>query len=144
MQTAMKLNKCFLAVSGSLVMLACGQGKGSAGKTELDDSLKNGFTNKAQAGNQFKNGLKEGKWAEYKNITGKPMADSNGASWTYLIVYKGGKKEGIVREYNWSGILITETPYVDGKRNGIKKEYYSSGKLYSLTSYEGGKKKWRL
>jgi antitoxin component YwqK of YwqJK toxin-antitoxin module len=139
MKTGIKLNSWLVLVS-CFFLPACSQNKSEAGKIELADSIKAGFTNKAEAKNEFRNGLKEGKWAEYYNSSYQPMKDSNGASWTKLIIYIAGKREGMVREYAWDGALMAETPYINGVKEGIRKEYYSSGKVYCEIPYSDGKR----
>lgn len=98
-----------------------------------------GFTNKAEAKNVLKDGVKEGKWMEYSNgdsiINIKDSAD---AVSYILVVYQGGKPVGIVREYYISGPLLSETPFSGGKENGVKKAYYPGGKLMGEMPYKDG------
>jgi antitoxin component YwqK of YwqJK toxin-antitoxin module len=105
------------------------------GQIEYPDS---GFTNKAEAKNITVNGLKEGKWVEYKFIdstnTIKPTKDSN-APYYELTVYKDDTPIGIVKGYYKSGKLATLKQYFKGKRNGIDKAYYENGKLGSAFPY---------
>ena len=97
----------------------------------LSDS---GFTNKAEAKNLMVNGLKEGKWFEYRSF----KLEGRKRHLRTLIVYKAGEPFGIVREYSkishkW--LLKRETPYKDGKKNGLEKCYYDDGKLSSTRPY---------
>ncbi|MGP8215648.1 MAG: toxin-antitoxin system YwqK family antitoxin [Bacteroidia bacterium] len=87
-----------------------------------------GFTNKAEARNEMKNKVKEGKWIEYISFSEEITQDT--AAPTYrLTEYKSGKPFGIVREYYKNGKMKSETPYKDGKINGTIKGYYDTGIL---------------
>ena len=99
--------------------------------------IDSGFTNKAEAKNIMVNGLKEGSWLEYfsDNYTPLKVADSDGAAYYTLTIYKTGKAEGIVREYFGTGNICSETRYVHGKKNGVKKDFYSSGAIFTTTPY---------
>jgi len=121
------------------------------------------FTNKSQAKNELKNGIKEGKWVEYIDNRDSITTDT-AAPFYKLTVYKSGKPFGIMREYTRKGILYIKIPYsdgkengdailyyddgvveedipcTDGKRNGVGRTYYISGALKSETSYADGKK----
>src|SRR5579872_2619509 len=83
------------------------------------------FTNRAEAQNSIKDGLKEGKWVEYLAVSDKGtlVVDSSSATCYRLTIYRAGKPCGVVKEYSMNGILLSETPYVQGKRNGVSKEY---------------------
>ena len=83
----------------------------------------NGFTNRKEAKNLTKNGLKEGKWVE---DIGEIIDDST--SYT-LVIYKAGKREGLARSYYENGILLSESPYVNDEINGVKRWYHSNGNL---------------
>src|SRR5207253_732870 len=102
-----------------------------------------GFTNKNEAKNQFENGLKEGKWIEYLDITGHTTTDTISPHDYCLTEYKAGKPFGIVRWYYMSGNIYCETPYNnDGKIDGVQQgyyEYYTTGKLGFETPYNDGK-----
>ena len=37
------------------------------------------------------------------------------------------EKNGLVKEYNYNGVLIFEGEYLNGKRNGKGKEFYDNG-----------------
>ena len=55
--------------------------------------------------------------------------------------YKDGKKDGTFKLYSETGKkIILETPYKDGKENGIEKAYYPAGELLVETPYKDGKK----
>jgi antitoxin component YwqK of YwqJK toxin-antitoxin module len=97
-----------------------------------------GFTHKAEAKNQMVNGLKEGKWCEFRAGGGTVTADSIKASFYTLTVYKAGKPYGIVRWYHKGGELKSEVPYTNGVENGVEK-VYSGGKLWLETIYTNGK-----
>jgi antitoxin component YwqK of YwqJK toxin-antitoxin module len=73
-----------------------------------------GFTNKAEATNQKINGLKEGKWIEYFELkNGAKVETKNKNAPIYrLTVYRGGKPDGVVREYYKNGELCNETLYL--------------------------------
>ena len=104
----------------------------------LQARAQEGFTNKAEAKNELKDGAKEGKWIEYTGGgTSTLKSDSEGASTYVLTVYKAGKPFGLVREYNISGELYSETPYTNGKINGVVKTYHESG-AHLETSYKDG------
>jgi len=96
-----------------------------------------GFPNKAEAKNQTVNGLKEGKWVGYINEKGDTTTDTS-APFYFICIYKAGKKNGIAKQYDKSGILLDEIPYLDDKINGVAKEYYTSGKLKSEATLTTG------
>jgi hypothetical protein len=58
----------------------------------------NGFTNKAEAKNEFRDSLKDGKWFEYVDSTQTYTTDTN-APYYSLTIYKTGKRYGIARIY---------------------------------------------
>jgi len=120
-----------------------------------------GFTNKAEARNELKNGVKEGKWIEYIDSSFNATTDST-APYYGLIIYNAGEKWGMIHEYYKNGKILTlmpsdltndvvikgyyengllhnETPYTSGKINGDRKEYYSSGELHSESQYVNDK-----
>ncbi|NNM94370.1 MAG: hypothetical protein HKL88_02775 [Bacteroidia bacterium] len=96
-----------------------------------------GFTNKAEAKNLVVNGMKEGKWIEYKNEDWKSTKDTNSSNYE-LIVYKADKPYGITRGYAKSK-LFYETPYIDGKANGLQKIFYEDGKVKVVFPCSEGK-----
>lgn len=119
-----------------------------------------GFTNKSEAKNKMVNGDKNGKWIRwYNNEDGGALADTSGALYYSLSIYKEGKLNGVDRWYYRSGKLFSNAYYIMGKpdgmyklfyengklrwegfytngfKNGLAKEYYESGKLKSETTY---------
>ena len=42
---------------------------------------------------------------------------------------KNGKMEGVVKEWNIDGVLISDTKYSGGLKNGIEKQFYDNGKI---------------
>ena len=86
-----------------------------------------GFTNKAEATNQLKHGLKDGKWFEYLDSNGNITSNKNTPYYS-LTVYKDGKAYGIARSYYKTGTLQGELPYKNGEINGLYKGYYESGR----------------
>jgi antitoxin component YwqK of YwqJK toxin-antitoxin module len=108
------------------------------GQQVLPDS---GFTNKIEAKNLKVNGKKEGKWCEYVkgvllSINESDITNDTNLAFSYrLIVYKGGKRNGIVRQYYMNGKLLGEKMYVNGKENGMEKWYYENRMLKSETHY---------
>jgi antitoxin component YwqK of YwqJK toxin-antitoxin module len=120
----------------------------------LSAMAQQGFTNKAEARNQLKNGLKDGKWLEYLDVESLITKDTS-APYYCLTVYSLGKPYGIVREYHKNGMLASETPYLNGKINGVEKWYYDKGALWfeipytdntingiQKAYYENGKLNW--
>jgi antitoxin component YwqK of YwqJK toxin-antitoxin module len=125
----------------------------------FSQTTNSGFTNRNEAKNQTINGLKEGKWVEYKYDEGGPTTDTNASVYT-LTIYKAGKPDGMVRMYykhqlvsespyvkgvkngveidyyDKGGALQQKMPYVDGKRNGIDTGYYKDGKIMSIATYK--------
>jgi antitoxin component YwqK of YwqJK toxin-antitoxin module len=107
--------------------------------TMPDDS---GFTNKAEAKNEMKDSLKEGKWIEYYDDYGHISSAKYSENY-HLTIYKHGKPVGIVRNYyTRPGVdaLTAVYPYTDGKLNGLVKKYTQGGLLYSWTPYINGEK----
>ncbi len=102
-------------------------------------SITNGFTNKAEAQNKIKNGLKEGKWIEYLDKNEVIIADTNAALLYYLTFYKAGSPCGIKREYYKNGKLYSEATFINGKLNGVSKGYYESGGLLFEIPLKDGK-----
>jgi antitoxin component YwqK of YwqJK toxin-antitoxin module len=122
-----------------------------------------GFTDKSEAGNELKNGQKEGKWVEYADSADKIVTRAN-APFYYLTIYKSGKPFGIVREYDKTGIIQSETPYVNGladgfetligdnnstvgaipfvkgKKEGIASFYFADGKVMTEVPYKNDEK----
>ncbi len=94
-----------------------------------------GFTSKAQAKNEMKNGVKNGNWLEYSDGTGKVVPDTS-APYYNLTVYKKGLKNGLENEFSKNGKLICSLPYKDDKLNGTAKYYDSKGKLTGETSFK--------
>lgn len=106
----------------------------------LSVRAQNGYTNKAEAKNELKNGAKEGKWLEYTGGgTSILRSDSEGAVTYVLTVYKSGKPLGVVREYDMNDNLTRETPYQNGDINGVEKMYHDNG-AHLETPYKNGKK----
>mgnify|MGYP000896226819 CR=1 FL=1 len=52
---------------------------------------------------------------------------------------KKGQKEGVWKEYDTKGNLISEDSYSDGKYEGPSKNYYANGKVYEEYVYRRGK-----
>lgn len=105
-----------------------------------DDSAGRGFTNKAEAKNLLVNGLKEGKWVEYTNRTGRIVKTDEG--FYRLTVYKADEPYGIVRDYvntDNGGHLLIETSYKNGKLNGLRKEYTITGQVDKETPFVDGR-----
>lgn len=97
-----------------------------------------GFTNKAEAKNEVKNGLKEGKWIEWTDSS--LISDPEGLGQYTLVVYKAGKLNGIASTYLVRGDLMSQVPYTNGKENGVATSYYDlTGRLRSQTPYINGK-----
>ncbi len=92
------------------------------GQTPIDS----GFTNKAEAKNLMVNGLREGKWVEYRGDYVDSI-DTLTAYW--LTVYKKGKYYGINRGYYKSGKMHIEASVKNDIADGTWKEYYENGKL---------------
>ena len=96
-----------------------------------------GFIDKAEAKNELKNGVKEGKWIEYSfydfNISDNSSVPCNNSY--RLTVYKSGVPFGIQRVYKCNGELWVEIIYIGGIDNRIEKIYYSNGTLKSLSPY---------
>jgi antitoxin component YwqK of YwqJK toxin-antitoxin module len=93
-----------------------------------------GFTNKAEAKNEMRNGVKEGKWVEYVDSSFNTISDTN-APYYSLEIYKEGEVCGIYHAYYKSGKIRTEVPFTNGKKNGLLKEYYEGGELMSETPF---------
>jgi antitoxin component YwqK of YwqJK toxin-antitoxin module len=93
------------------------------------------FTDKSEAKNQTINGLKEGKWLEYKDKHGKVLTDTDNADYYVLTIYKADKPYGIAHKYYKSGKLQEETPYVDGKINGVDSMYNETGVLSAISTW---------
>jgi antitoxin component YwqK of YwqJK toxin-antitoxin module len=94
----------------------------------------NGFTNKEDAKNRTINGLKQGKWIEYRNSKYKPTTIDS-AQYYILTFYKDDKPEAVQRIYYNSGKLYSETPFSNGKKNGVVKSFYENGQLWTESSY---------
>ncbi len=124
---------------------------GQQATPEYPDS---GFTNKAEAKNQFVNKLKEGKWIDYMGrdgdtdnymltvyLKGIPIGisriyiNSTGKIWLEK-PYVNGMENGIEKMYDSFGKLVLETPYVNDSANGVQKRYYSNGKILCKTVYK--------
>jgi antitoxin component YwqK of YwqJK toxin-antitoxin module len=88
-----------------------------------------GFTNKDEATNQYRDSLKQGKWIEYTDALYRPsIKGSQFTTYYRLSIYTNGKENGMVRYYStYPGKLHEELPYTDGKRNGIDRIYYDDG-----------------
>jgi len=100
--------------------------------------IDSGFTNKAEAKNQYKDSLKDGKWIEYRSDT---IKEHNWVLKSYtLVIYKQGKRNSIARKYSMNGVLDEKSYYTNGLLNGTKIEYRSDGKVYSEEEYTEGKK----
>jgi antitoxin component YwqK of YwqJK toxin-antitoxin module len=106
-----------------------------AQQPEYPDS---GFTNKAEAKNLTINGLREGKWCEYRDRRGGEdiiTMDTNASDYI-LTVYKTNSPNGIARRYKKNGKLVSEVPFKNGMENGIVKWYYPSGALDQVTTFK--------
>jgi antitoxin component YwqK of YwqJK toxin-antitoxin module len=86
------------------------------------------FTNKAEAKNEIKNGLKEGKWFEYMDTNDKVVSDTN-ALYYRLAIYHAGKLNDTAREYYKNGKIFNIVYYIDDSIYGVKKWYYPDGIL---------------
>jgi len=99
-----------------------------------------GYTNKDEAKNEYKDSLKEGKWIEYLNLQ-MNNTTKDSARYFRLVVYNGGKENGVVRYYRIKDeSLEEERPYTDGKINGTVKGYYPSNKLFLEDPYIDGQR----
>lgn len=78
----------------------------------------------------FKQGVIDGKITQY-------WYDSDIKKVEVEIV--NGKSNGIYREYNQKGQLISESQYLNGKKNGYAKSYLNTGVQTKLEHYENGK-----
>lgn len=59
----------------------------------------------------------------------------------HLEVYcKNGKRQGVMKQYNTSGLLISEKTYKDSVLDGLVKLYDKYGEVYQETIYENGEK----
>jgi antitoxin component YwqK of YwqJK toxin-antitoxin module len=105
----------------------------------LTANAQDGFTNKAEARNEYKDGLKTGKWFVYLDKDLTPTTDTEQASYYCLAVYRGGKPSGKMRQYDLTGKLVYENVYRDGKLNDMR-SYHQNGRLYLETPYSDGKK----
>ena len=149
----MKSMKNFLVIISSLLLAINAISQG------LFDSS---FTNKAEAKNLIVNGLKEGRWVEFKSYVGENTSDTN-APFYYLIPYSHGEPNGVLRicdkegviskshynngvlngveeKYDENGNLICILSYTNGRLNGMFKRYYTNGQLWDETPYANGKK----
>lgn len=97
-----------------------------------------GFTNKAEAKNLMVNGLKEGRWIEFKHWH-RFNLDSSKNNGYRLAIYRDGKPIGVQREYLKSGQLLNETIYINGEENRIEKSYYPNGNLRIELPISNGK-----
>jgi antitoxin component YwqK of YwqJK toxin-antitoxin module len=118
------------------------------------------FISKAETKNLKVNGLKEGKWGEYVDVTAdwNITADTSSSYYRiatyvhdtlqgmagiygdfgcyYIIPYVNGRKNGIARSYLKYYITI---PYKDDKINGVLKRYFfPDGILFSDCPYVDG------
>ncbi len=53
--------------------------------------------------------------------------------------YKEGKKDGIQREWYYTGKLYCEYNYKKGEKNGIQQCWYENGQLWYKYNYKNGK-----
>lgn len=72
---------------------------------------------------------RDGFWI-FKHDNGKINQEAN---------YIKGKLNGSFKEYNVSGIMISETSFINGIADGDEKLYYDSGKLKASRTYKQGK-----
>lgn len=101
-------------------------------------NAQNGFTDKSEAENKYIDSLKEGKWIELVNSN--PGEENVAEAQPYwLIIYKAGKPEGMVREYYDARHIKAEIPYKNGKRDGTAKEYFVSGIVGRKIPYKNDK-----
>jgi antitoxin component YwqK of YwqJK toxin-antitoxin module len=100
--------------------------------------IDSGITNKAEAKNLKVNGKKEGKWMEYIDDAEKIAKDSNKARYYHLAVYKSGKLNGFVRDYEKNGQLHSIGLYINDKENGYF-TFYDSGRVVLSIPYVNGK-----
>ena len=98
-----------------------------------------GFTDKAEAKNEMKEGLKTGKWCTWLDNNSQVTADASNASYYCLAIYHGGKPSGKVRQFDMSDRLVSENIYFDGKLSDMRL-YHVNGKLYLETPFSDGKK----
>jgi antitoxin component YwqK of YwqJK toxin-antitoxin module len=95
-----------------------------------------GFTNIAEAKNLTVNGLKEGKWIEYKISYDDGVTDTPSYR---LEIFIKDTPVGMVRDYYLDNKLKGTVFCIHGKENGVAKTYYLNGKLESITPYIHGK-----
>jgi antitoxin component YwqK of YwqJK toxin-antitoxin module len=98
-----------------------------------------GFTDKTEAKNEMKEGLKTGKWCTWLDNNSQVTTDAGGASFYSLAIYHGGKPSGKVRQFDMSDRLVSENIYFDGKLSDMRL-YHVNGKLYLETPFSDGKK----
>lgn len=101
-------------------------------------TLQNGFTNKDEAKNQLVNGLKNGKWIEYRDANFNYISSIENAAYYNLNIYKAGLKINKSWGYYISGELFSESTFINGKINGVSKNYYKNGVLKVETSFVNG------
>jgi len=128
----------------------------------LPAMAQNGFTNKAEAKNKMKNGIKDGKWIEY--LDGNQQVTTGTPEYYSLAEYKDIDHQiekcrkilsncfsippvyGTRRIYYMSGILYKEVPYATDPHHlytesGVVKAYYKSGALWYEIPYINGVEK---
>jgi len=77
----------------------------------------------------FNHNKKEGVW-QYYFLNGTKRSET---------IYKSGQLDGLQKNYTKSGLLFSETPYINGLIHGKKTEYYKNQKTKSETPYKKGK-----
>jgi antitoxin component YwqK of YwqJK toxin-antitoxin module len=101
----------------------------------LDDTL---FINKADAKNEYVNGLKEGNWIEYLDNSYNLVNDT-ASPFYVLTVYNHGNPFAISRRYYKNGKLKDVFHFKNGVPNGARISYYESGKLKEMVPFVSGR-----
>ena len=78
----------------------------------------------------FENGQNVGEWKYYFE---------DGKLSTIGTYNKKGAKDGVWKDYDENGTLISEDSYVDGKMEGASKNYHDNGKIYEEYVYRRNK-----
>jgi antitoxin component YwqK of YwqJK toxin-antitoxin module len=99
-----------------------------------------GFTNKTEAKNKTRHGLKQGKWCEYEVGMGLgfDFRIIHDTEYYSLTIYKDDKPRGIVRMYYPSGVYMGMRHYTYDNRTFIEKDYYEDGRLQKEGPYIDG------
>lgn len=117
------MSKYFFVIYALLTFYASGQ---------------NGFTNRDEAENKFKDSIKIGKWIEFKDSSWKACGPGN-ASYYHLVIYENGIPVGVGRDFYMSDQLQNEYIYNNGLKNGAATWYYADGRLRGKATYKDDK-----